>query len=137
MSERTRRRSKTSGAAGSSSGVTWAVVKQLALELPGVVESTSYGTPALKVDGKLIARLREDGATLALRMGFIERQELMGSDPATFFITDHYLKYPAVVVNLGTVRRAVMQKLLAGTWRWVAPKRRTAAADAKPVRRRR
>jgi hypothetical protein len=34
--------------------VTWETVRQLALALPGVEEGTSYGTPALKVRGKLL-----------------------------------------------------------------------------------
>jgi hypothetical protein len=111
---------------GRRSGVTWDELCELALALPRVAKSTSYGTPAVKVDGELIARLREDGETVALRMGFIERDELMGSDPATFFITDHYLKYPAVCVRLGSVRRSVLQRLLKETWGWVAPKARVA-----------
>jgi len=104
-------------------GVTWDELCRLALALPGVTKSTSYGTPAVKVGGELIARLREDGETVALRMGFIERDAWMGSDPATFFITDHYLKYPAVCVRLASVKLRVMKRLLEETWRWVASKR--------------
>jgi hypothetical protein len=37
--------------------LTQAIVRQLALALPGVEGSTSYRTPAMKVRGKLIARL--------------------------------------------------------------------------------
>ena len=36
-------------------------VRKIALALDHVEESTSYGTPAFKVRGKLVARLREDG----------------------------------------------------------------------------
>ena len=41
--------------------VTFKDVRKLALVLQNVEEGTSYGTPAFKVDGKLIARLKEDG----------------------------------------------------------------------------
>jgi len=35
--------------------VTLDTVRKLALELPGVEESTAYGAPAFKVGGKLLA----------------------------------------------------------------------------------
>ena len=38
-------------------GLTWLEVQKLAAEFPGVVLSTSYGTPALKANKKLITRL--------------------------------------------------------------------------------
>ena len=52
--------------------MTWTDVVALAAELPGVEQSTSYGAPALKVGGKLIAcqpanvRTRDDGRVLVL-----------------------------------------------------------------------
>ena len=63
-----------------------------------------------------MARLREDGETIALRMDFFEREELIHSDPEAFFVTDHYLKYPAVVVRLSEVRRDVLRRVLKEAW---------------------
>jgi hypothetical protein len=113
---------RASGAGRRPARVTWAVVCRLALALKGVEESTSYGTPALKVGGKLIARLREDGETVAVRTGFLERQERMAADPEAFFLTDHYLNYPAVVVRLAKVERAELKELLTETWRCLTSK---------------
>ena len=48
---------------------TFDTVREIALSLPGVEEGTSYGTAAFRVRGKFLARLREDGETLALRIG--------------------------------------------------------------------
>lgn len=53
--------------------VTWATVRQLALALPGMEESNSYGTPAMKGRGKLIARLKDDGETSVVRTGLDEQ----------------------------------------------------------------
>jgi len=47
----------------------WDDVAAMGLELPEVEVSTSYGTPALKVRKKLIARLQEDGETLCPAQG--------------------------------------------------------------------
>jgi len=108
---------------GNRSAVTYDIVRALARELPDVEESTSYGTPALKVGGKLFVRLKEDAETIVLRTDAYERAHLIGSDPRTFFITEHYREYPWVLVRLSEVKRAQIAELLEGAWRRVAPKR--------------
>jgi len=114
----------------SHAGVSYDTVRDLARSLPDVEEGTSYGTPALKVRGKLFARLKEDGETLVLRTDAFERTHLMHDAPGTFFITEHYREYPWVLVRLGAVSRAQMRALLEGAWRRVAPKKLVATYDA-------
>ncbi len=63
-----------------TAGVTYDAVVRLGLALPGVEESTSDGTPALKVKGSLMTRLWEDGKTLVVKTTFEERDELMAAD---------------------------------------------------------
>lgn len=92
--------------------------------MPGVTESTSYGTPALKVDGKLLVRLKEDGETLVLRMDFVNRDLLLRAEPDLFFLTDHYLNYPSILLRLPRVTPARLAELLEDAWRLVAPHRR-------------
>jgi hypothetical protein len=111
------RRSKTS----QRGPVTFKEIRAIAQTLPDVEESTSYGTPALKVRGKLIARLHQDGDALVLRSGLVDRQILMQADPHVFFITDHYRAYPWVLVRLSAVRRAALPDLIERAWRLVAP----------------
>ncbi len=41
-------------------------VRIVALKWPEVTDGTSYGTPALKVRGKLLTRLKEDGESLVV-----------------------------------------------------------------------
>ncbi|MGC9948088.1 MAG: MmcQ/YjbR family DNA-binding protein [Bryobacteraceae bacterium] len=97
--------------------MTFADVVKLASSVGKVEESTSYGTPALKVDGKLVVRLREDGDSLVVGTTFEERQEMMAADPETYYITDHYLKYPWVLVRLSRVDPDAMRDLLGRAWR--------------------
>jgi hypothetical protein len=114
--------------------VTFAVARRLALALPGVVEGTSYRTPAFRVAGKFFFRLREDGASLAVRIDFDTREALLQANPRAFFITDHYRGYPAMCVRLSTVRQPELKALLEQSWRCVAPKRLAASRASKPVR---
>ena len=92
--------------------MTFEAVRKIALALDDVEEGTSYGTPAFKVRGALIARLRDDIGALVVHMNFDDRQELIAADPETYFITDHYLKYPWVLVRLSRVHRDALGDLL-------------------------
>jgi len=103
--------------------VDFAMVRAAALALPGVEDGTSYGTPALKVRGKLLVRLKEDGESFVLIVDFDTRDILMRADPETFYITDHYRGYPAVLVRLATLAADDLPGLLEQAWRQVAPRR--------------
>ena len=111
-------------------GVSFDQARAMALALPGVEEGPCYGTPGFRVRGKLIARLKEDGETLVLRVGFDEREMLMEAAPETFFITDHYRAYPAVLARLATVEPGTLRRLLEQHWRTVAPKKLVAGYEA-------
>jgi hypothetical protein len=88
-----------------------------------VEESTSWGTPAFKVRKKTIARLREEGDVLVVRIDLADKEFLVESRPDTYFTTPHYDGYPAVLVRLPAVGRDELRRLLAAAWRFVAPPR--------------
>lgn len=105
-------------------------LSRLALALPGVEEGTSYGTTAWRVRKKLLARLREDGESLVVKTGSLdERDALIEADPKTYYITDHYLNYPSVLVRLARVSSEELGDLIEEEWRRVAPKRLVAEYD--------
>jgi hypothetical protein len=110
--------------------MTYEEVREIGRSLPGVEESTSYGTPALKVKGKGFTRLWEDGETLVLRTDHYERTHLLEESPEAFFLTDHYRDHPYVLVRLAHVHAERMRPLLSDAWRRVAPARLVAAYDA-------
>jgi len=94
----------------------------IALALPGVEERTSYGTRALFVGKKLLVRLKEDGRDVVLRMSLEEKAFLMEADPDTFYETDHYKGWPAVLARLGRLDGDTVRVLLARQWRVSATK---------------
>lgn len=104
-------------------------VRQIALEFPGVEEGLSYGTPAFRVGGKFLARLREDGESLAIKCGFDERDFRLQADPNVFFTTEHYRGYPTVLVRLSAIRPTVLRDVMEQAWRRSAAKRVVAAYD--------
>jgi len=104
-----------------ASPVTYETIRSLGLTLPNVQEGTSYGTPALKVKGKLFVRLREDPDELVLAMPFDQRDELMAAEPETYFITDHYREYPYVLVRLSKVHPDALGDLLQTAYQAALP----------------
>jgi hypothetical protein len=114
-----------------SAGVTFEQVRSVAFTFPGVEDSTSYRTPALKVRGKLLARLHQSIDCLVLRADFLDRQILMQSAPSAFFITDHYRDYPWVLVRFSAVEAHELPSLVERAWRLVAPKTLVKNYDAE------
>lgn len=113
----------------------FARVVNIALGFPGTEATRSYGTPALKVKGKILARLRSEAeGGLALRCDPVDRHMLMQADPDTFYVTDHYLNYPMVLVDLLRVRWDAMPGIIEQAWRLVAPARLIASYDAAKQR---
>jgi hypothetical protein len=113
-------------------------VLEAARGLPGVEEGTSYGTRALRVRDKFLARLREDNESLVIKVQIVERDHMLASDPRTFFTTDHYRDYPAVLNHLSKVTPQVLRELIEQSWRRAAPKRLVAEFEksAGPARAR-
>ena len=101
----------------SSTGVTFDTVREIAETLAGAEESTSYGTPAFKVKGKLFARFHQGGEALVFSVDFDQREEIMNTSPEKFYITDHYLKYPWVLARMSEVTHDELRDLLIGSWR--------------------
>lgn len=119
------------------STITFDTVRDIARMLPGVQESTAYGFPALKVDGKLLACVpanrSAEPASLVVRMDFDDRAELLDADPAVYYVTDHYVGYSAVLVRLSRVNPDALRDLLGMAYKFVTRK----AARRPPARKRR
>ena len=105
-------------------GVTWSTFRRLALERPGVKPATSYGRPALRAHGRLLARVEENGDDLALRLEFADRDVLLELDPDAFYLTEHYRRYPAIVVRLKRLRHDMLARLVQESWRGTAKEKR-------------
>jgi len=88
--------------------MTFEDARAIAHDLPGVEDGTSYGTPALKVRGKLLARVHQSIDCLVLRSDILDRQILMQAAPDVFFITDHYRNHPWVLVRFSAVAKAAL-----------------------------
>jgi hypothetical protein len=87
-----------------------------AAKLPGVEEGVSFGTPAMKVRGKFLMRVK-DPDTLVFRCTVEEKAMLMEAESEIYFETDHYKGWPAVLVRLSRASDAELMNCLERAWR--------------------
>lgn len=111
-------------------------VREMALALSGVEEATAYGSPALKVRGKLLAcipthKTAEPGS-LAVSVDFERRVELLASAPDVYYVKEHYADHPIVLVRLARISPDALHGLLTLAWQFVT---KTSRGGKKPVRK--
>ena len=104
--------------------ITFDIVRKIGLALPGVEESTAWGAPALKAGRKLLACVpthrSAEPDSLVVRVDFDDRAELLAAAPETYYVTDHYVGYSAVLVRLSRITPAVLRDLLGVAYKFVA-----------------
>ncbi len=102
-------------------------VRKIASGLPDVKNSTAYGSPALKVRGKLLTCIAvhksAEPDSLVVSVDFDHRAELLATAPDVYYLTDHYLNYPVVLVRLSRIHVDSLRDLLDISWRVVTAKK--------------
>jgi hypothetical protein len=103
-------------------------VRKFALALPDVEERTSYGAPAFKLHGRLMAcqatnKAAEPGS-LVVCIDFADRDELIAAEPDIYYLKDHYVDYACVLVRLSRVHPDALRDLLHAAWRFTNSKAR-------------
>jgi len=83
-----------------------------------------FGKPALKFRGKMFVCMASHKSaepdSLVARTDFGQRAELLVEDPDTYYITDHYQGYTAVLVRLTRVKPMVLNEIVSMAYRFVA-----------------
>ena len=103
--------------------IAFATVRDIGLKLTDVEEGTTYGSPALKVRGKLLACIAVNKSaepnTLAVVVGVASREALIAERPDVYYVTDHYADYPTVLVRLSRIHKDELKDLLGEAWQFV------------------
>jgi hypothetical protein len=111
-------------------------VRRIALGLTDVEESTMYGSPAFKLGGRMLACIpthkSAEPDSLAVRTGFEQREELIATAPDIYYVKDHYLSSPLVLVRLSRIQLDALRDLLGAGWRIITA---DAAARKRKIRK--
>lgn len=101
-------------------------VESIGRTLPDVDVTTTRGQPALKVRGKMFVCIASHKSaepnTLVVMMDFADRDALIADDPGTYYLKEHYLNYPCVLVRLPRVGADALRDLVTGAHRFVSAK---------------
>ena len=101
-------------------------VESIGRTLPDVEVTTTWGQPTLKVRGKMFVCIASHKSaepnTLVVMMDFADRDALIEDDPGTYYLKEHYLNYPCVLVRLSRVRADALRDLVTGAHRFVSAK---------------
>src|SRR5688572_25399463 len=74
--------------------------------------------------------------SMVIRMDMAQRDLLIEEDPATYYLTDHYVDYPCVLVRLSCVSPDSVRDLIRGAHRFISATRlRRASAGQARLRR--
>jgi hypothetical protein len=116
-------------------------VEAIGRALPDVEVTTTWGQPTLKVRGRMFACIASHKSsepnTLVVMMDFADRAALIEDDPATYYLKDHYLNYPCVLVRLSRIHPDALRDLVTGAHRYISAKAsKKKSASVQPRRRR-
>jgi hypothetical protein len=99
-------------------------VEAIGKTLPNVEVTASWGAPALKVRGAMFVCIASHKSaepdTLVVRMDIANRDALVEEDPDTYYLKEHYVGYPCVLVRLSRVHAHALRDLVTGAYRYVS-----------------
>jgi len=109
-------------------GNSFTAVESIGRTLPDVEVTTTWGQPTLKVGGKMFVCIASHKSaepnTLVVMMDFADRDALIEDDPDTYYLKDHYLNYPCVLVRLSRIHPDALRDLVIGAHRFISAKAR-------------
>jgi hypothetical protein len=105
-------------------GPTFKTVEAIGRTLPDVEVTTTWGKPTLKVRGRMFVCIASHKSaepnTLVVMMDFADRELLIADDPDTYYLKEHYVNYPCVLVRLSKARADALRDLVTGAHRFVS-----------------
>lgn len=103
--------------------LTLAQALKIGRTFPNVEESTTFGAPALKVKGNVMACVPTNKAaepnSLLIRMDRRDRPALLAEAPDLYYAPDHYLGYDGVLIRLAHCTPELAHDLMAMAHKFV------------------
>jgi hypothetical protein len=102
-------------------------VRKIGRARPGAEDGTAYGNLGLKAHGKLLACVpthrSAEPNSLVVTVDFDDRAEPLAAAPDVhYYVTEHYVGFPSVLVRLSRVNADVLRDLLGMAYRFVTRK---------------
>jgi hypothetical protein len=106
-------------------------IRQIALRFPGTEDDVSHeNTPSIKVRGKLMCRLHDNGEFIPIRLNFATRDEYLSRHPEIFLLPEHFKNYPYICMYIHRYDSRLLKEVLELSWRGLASKKQIAQWEA-------
>jgi hypothetical protein len=120
--------------------LTKAEARKLMLAIPGTDERLWFHQPSVFIHDRFLAKTHHKEDAVTLQVGSMEMRDMMlEAEPELFYITDHYRKFPFVLVRLSALTAKTLKDLLVGRAAQLAamppPKRREKKAAKKKTKK--
>ena len=124
--------------------MTKADARKIMLAIPGTDERLWFNQPSVFIHDRFLAKTHHKEDAVTLQVGSMEMRDMMlEAEPKLFYITDHYRKFPFVLIRLSALTRSVLKDILLGRAAQLAamppikrrPKKSGAKKSAKKVKR--
>jgi hypothetical protein len=106
----------------------FAAVAAIGRTLPDVELTTTWGKPTLKVRGTMFVCIASHTSaepdTLVVMMDIADRDALIEEEPSVYYLQEHYVGYPCVLVRLRRVTADALRGLVIGAHRYVAGRKK-------------
>jgi len=105
---------------------TWDDVRRIASALPDADDTTTYGQPCFKINGRPFVNTGRVEGAIVTRAPDDERDLLIAARPDAYFVTPHYMGWEAVLVRLDAVDKDELTGRLEDSYAFIRdkPKRR-------------
>jgi hypothetical protein len=98
------------------------------LAIPGTDERPWFNRPSVFIHDRFLSKVHEKEEAAVLQVGSMEMRDMMlEAEPKLFYITDHYRKFPFVLIRLSALTPKVLKEILTG--------RAAQLAQMKPIKR--
>lgn len=94
----------------------WDSVMAFALTLPGAEPSMSWGAPTVRIGGRPIVYPGRELDSFVVASPHHEKEVLIETDPDTFWQTDHYRNWPALLVRFGSPDGDRIETVIRRAW---------------------
>ena len=89
--------------------------RKIMLALPGTDERLWFNQPSVFIHDRFLSKVHHKEEAVTLQVGSMEMRDMMlEAEPKLFYITDHYRKFPFVLIRLKVLTAKTLKEILVG-----------------------
>jgi hypothetical protein len=92
-----------------------AEARKIMLAIPGTDERLWFNQPSVFIHDRFLSKTHHKEDAVTLQVGSMEMRDMMlEAEPKLFYITDHYRKFPFVLIRLKALTAKTLKEILTG-----------------------